>query len=84
MNFDKHPNEFTTLVGLTRGYAANGDNKNALKYATMALPLAPDPQNKTNIENIVQKLKEGKDINWVNNKLQVSNPGMEIKGKSLR
>jgi hypothetical protein len=29
MNFDKHPNEFTTLVGLTRGYAANGDNKNA-------------------------------------------------------
>jgi len=27
------------------------------------LPLAPDPQNKTNIESIVQKLKEGTDIN---------------------
>ena len=33
MNYDKNPNEFTTLVGLARGYAANGDTKNALKYA---------------------------------------------------
>jgi len=63
INYEKNPNQFTTLMGLTRGYAANGDNKNALKYANMALPLAPDTQNKTNIENIVQKLKEGKDIN---------------------
>ncbi|HEX5155473.1 MAG TPA: DUF2911 domain-containing protein [Parafilimonas sp.] len=63
MNYEKNPNQFTTLVGLTRGYAANGDNKNALKYANMALPLAPDAQNKTSVENIVQKLKEGKDIN---------------------
>ena len=50
-------------MGLTRGYAANGDNKNALKYANMALPLAPDAQNKTNVENVIQKLKDGKDIN---------------------
>lgn len=63
MNYDKNPNQFTTLMGLTRGYAANGDNKNALKYANMALPLAPDAQNKNNLENIIQKLKDGKDIN---------------------
>ena len=63
MNYDKNPNQFTTLMGLTRGYAANGDNQNALKYANMALPLAPDPQNKSNVENIIQKLKDGKDIN---------------------
>jgi hypothetical protein len=63
MNYDKNPNQFTTLMGLTRGYAANGDNKNALKYANMALPLAPDAQNKSNVENIIQKLKDGKDIN---------------------
>ncbi len=63
MNYNKNPNQFTTLMGLTRGYAANGDNKNALKYANMALPLAPDAQNKSNVENIIQKLKDGKDIN---------------------
>lgn len=63
MNYDKNPNQFTTLVGLTRGYAANGDTKNALKYANLALPLAPDPVNKSSVENMIQKLKDGKDIN---------------------
>lgn len=63
MNYDKNPNQFTTLVGLTRGYAGLNDTKNALKYANMALPLAPDQQNKTNIETIIQKLKDGKEIN---------------------
>ena len=63
MNYDKNPNQFTTLVGLARGYAANGDTKNALKYANLALPLAPDPANKSSIENMIQKLKDGKDIN---------------------
>lgn len=62
-NYDKFPNQFTTLVGLTRGYSANGDYKNALKYATQALPLAPNQQNKTNVETMISKLKEGKDVN---------------------
>ncbi len=62
-NFDKHPNEFTTLVGLTRGYSALGDYKKALKYATLALPLATDQINKTSVEGMIQKLKEGKDGN---------------------
>lgn len=63
MNYDKNPNQFITLVGLTRGYSGIGDFKNALKYAQMALPLATDQQNKTNIEFFIQKLKEGKDVN---------------------
>ncbi|MEO8405122.1 MAG: DUF2911 domain-containing protein [Chitinophagaceae bacterium] len=62
-NFQKNPNQFTTEVGLARGYSANGDYKNALKYATMALPLAPNALNKTSVEGMIQKLKEGKDIN---------------------
>lgn len=62
-NFQKNPNQFTTLMGLTRGYSANGDYKTALKNALLALPLATDQQNKTNVEAIIQKLKEGKDIN---------------------
>lgn len=63
MNYDKNPNQFTTLVGLARGYSANGDYKTALKYAQQSLPLAPNQLNKTAMETAVQKLKEGKDIN---------------------
>lgn len=63
MNFDKNPDQFTTLVGLARGYSANGDYATALKYAQQALPMAPNQQNKSAIETAIQKLKEGKDIN---------------------
>lgn len=62
-NFDKYPNQFTTLMGMTRGYSAIGDFKNALKYANLALPLASDQQNKTNVQSIIDKLKDGKDVN---------------------
>lgn len=62
-NFEKYPNQYTTLVGLVRGYSANGDYKNALKYAGMALPLAPDQQNKTFLLSAIDKLKAGKDMN---------------------
>jgi tetratricopeptide (TPR) repeat protein len=63
VNYKKNPNQFTTLVGLTRGYSANGDYKNALKYAQLALPLSPPGANKTNIENMIEKLKKGEDVN---------------------
>ncbi len=63
MNYQKNPDQFTTLMGLTRGYSANGDYKNALKYANLALLLAPNAQNKTNVEAMIQKLKDGKDVN---------------------
>jgi tetratricopeptide (TPR) repeat protein len=63
MNYDKNPNQFMTLMGLTRGYSGLGDFKNALKYANLALPVAPNQQNKTNVEAAIQKLKEGKDVN---------------------
>ncbi len=63
MNYEKHPNEFTTLVGLVRGNSANGDFTSALKFANQALPLAPDPNNKMNVDGMIKKLKEGKDVN---------------------
>ncbi len=63
MNYDKNPNQFTTLVGLTRGYSANGDYKTALKYAQQALPLAPNAQNKSNVQTMIDKLGQGKDVN---------------------
>lgn len=63
MNAKKNPNQFTTYVGLARGYSANGDFKTALKNAQLALPLAPDAQNKTSVSDMIEKLKNGKDVN---------------------
>jgi tetratricopeptide (TPR) repeat protein len=63
MNYDRNPNQFTTLMGLTRGYSGTGDYKTALQFAQKAQPLAPDGINKANLETIIKKLQEGKDIN---------------------
>lgn len=63
INAQKNPNQYTTLMGLTRGYSANGDFKNALKSANLALPLVPNPQAKTQVETMIQSLKAGKDVN---------------------
>lgn len=62
-NFQKNPNQFTTLMGLVRGYSANADYKNALKYANQAMALAPDSNNKNNLSSMIDKLKAGKDAN---------------------
>ena len=50
-------------MGMTRAYSATGDFKNALKYAALALTLAPDQQNKTYVQGLIDKLKAGQDIN---------------------
>jgi tetratricopeptide (TPR) repeat protein len=63
MNYKKNPNQFTTLMGLTRGYSATGDYKAALKYAQTALPLAPNGPNKSAVEGMIEKLKKGQDVN---------------------
>lgn len=63
LNQKNHPNEFIPLVGLTRGYSAMGDYKNALKYARLAAPLAPDKVNKDSLASMLQKLSSGQDVN---------------------
>lgn len=63
LNAQKNPGVFTTQVGLARGYSANGDYKNALKYAKLSLPQAPDKANKDAVENMIVNLNNGKDIN---------------------
>ena len=62
MNYQKNPNQMMTLIGLARGYSANGDYKTALEYANKAMPIV-DAQNKPNLETMIDKLKQGKDIN---------------------
>lgn len=62
-NYAKYPKQFTTIMGLARGYSAMGDYKTALKFAQQAQPLAPDNVNKQGVETAISKLREGKDIN---------------------
>jgi tetratricopeptide (TPR) repeat protein len=63
MNYSKNPNQFTTLMGMTRGYSATADFKDALKYANMALQQAPNDANKKYVQDLIKKLKKGQDIN---------------------
>jgi Protein of unknown function (DUF2911) len=63
MNAQKNPNVFTTNMGLMRGYSANGDYKNALKYAKAAQLQATDKGNKDALEKFIPMLEAGKDIN---------------------
>jgi len=62
-NYDRHPNEFMTNMGMARGYSANGDYKTAMTYLKKAQTQAPDQLNKTNIEKLMPMLEQGKDIN---------------------
>ncbi len=61
--FKRFPAMSPALVGMARGYAANGDNKKALKFAQDALKLETNPANKTTIEGLVKKLENGESIN---------------------
>ena len=63
LNAQRNPNVYTTQMGLVRGYSANGDFKNALKYAKAAQPLAPDKANKDVLDGFIKMLEAGKDIN---------------------
>jgi hypothetical protein len=62
-NYKKHPEEFTTQVGMARGLAATSDYKKALALAQKALKNAPNAPNKTSVEGMIEKLKMEKDIN---------------------
>jgi tetratricopeptide (TPR) repeat protein len=63
LNYDKNPNEFTTHIGMARGYSALADYKKAMNFLKTALPKAPDDGGKRNVEAMIKKLEEGKDIN---------------------
>lgn len=63
MNYDKSPKEYTTNVGMARAYSAKGDYKKAIGYLKVALPVTPDEGAKRNVEGLIKRLEEGKDIN---------------------
>jgi hypothetical protein len=62
-NAERYGDAWPTHVGLMRGYAGIGDNKQALEHAKIALPQAPDELNRKNIESMIKTLSEGKSIN---------------------
>jgi tetratricopeptide (TPR) repeat protein len=61
--FKRYPAVTVSLMGMARGYAANGDNKKALKFAQDAFKQETDPSAKTTIDGIIKKLEKGETIN---------------------
>lgn len=62
LNATKNPNTWASDLGLARMHSAQGDFKEALKYAEAALKQAPEPQKKA-IQQAIEKLKQNKDMN---------------------
>jgi Protein of unknown function (DUF2911) len=63
LNAKKFPNQWPTEVGLMRALSAKGNYKEALKHAKLALAQAPNDQNRTNLQNMIKTLEQGKDVN---------------------
>lgn len=61
--YKRYPAVTAGLMGMARGYAANGDFKKALKFAQDALKNETEPGTKTNIEGMIKKLEKGETIN---------------------
>jgi len=59
----RYPTTSASMVGMARGYSANGDNKKALKFAQDALKAETNPAAKTTIDGLVKKLEKGESIN---------------------
>jgi hypothetical protein len=61
--FKRFPTNPTAMIGMSRGYSANGDNKKALKFMQDALKAETVTANKPNIEGMIKKLEKGESIN---------------------
>ena len=59
----RYPANSTALLGMARGYSANGDSKKALKFAQDALKVETDPKAKATIDGLMKKLEKGEAIN---------------------
>ena len=62
-NAETHPGTWPINVGLARGLSALGRYKEAIQYCEKAIENAPDGLNRNNLQNLLNQLKEGKDIN---------------------
>jgi hypothetical protein len=62
LNFERNGEQWPVHVGLARGYAANGDPKQALEHARKALTQAPDPLNRDALQAMITALEAGRPI----------------------
>ncbi len=60
LNARRFPDTWPVHVGLARGHAALGRQKEALAAARLALKQAPDEQAKTSLEGLIKQIEEGK------------------------
>jgi Tfp pilus assembly protein PilF len=61
-NAKRNGDAWPVHVGLARGYSATGDLQKALEHAKLALPQAPDPQNRQGLEGMIATLSQGKPL----------------------
>jgi tetratricopeptide (TPR) repeat protein len=59
----RFPADAGAMVGMARGFSANGDHKKALKFLQDALKIETNAGNKTNIEGLIKKAEKGEGIN---------------------
>ncbi len=62
LSYQSNGDTWPVHVGLARGYAANGDPKQALDHARKALAQAPDALNRKSLETMVAALEGGQPI----------------------
>lgn len=62
LSYQSNGDTWPVHVGLARGYAANGDPKQALEHARKALAQAPDALNRKSLETMVAALEGGQPI----------------------
>jgi len=61
-NYDRHPKEFISILGMARAFSARGEYKKALEFAQRALAMA-GPFNQQNVKTMIDLLQQSKDIN---------------------
>ncbi len=62
-NAERFGDAWPTEVGLMRGLSAVGRYPEALEHARKALAQAPDDPNRRNLEDAIEKLQKGEDVN---------------------
>jgi hypothetical protein len=55
LNAKRFPNQWPVNVGMARASALDGNYREAVMYARKAIAQAPDPGNRTNLENLVRQ-----------------------------
>jgi hypothetical protein len=62
-NYNKSPDHFITLTGMVRGLSGINEYAKALEFANRALSMAPNEASKQAVQEMIEKLKTGNDIN---------------------